>query len=299
MGVWTIALIKTWQDRPVNDLDFNRNPWQAGAPGTDSRKGSKMSDEIDAVLATAIALTREASAIPMSYFRKPLDLVAKADASPVTIADRATEAFLRDRLAAAFPQDGLLGEEFGVTEGSGDALWVIDPIDGTRSFITGQPLFGMLLGRVQAGVPQIGVVRMPALDETFAGACGRGATLNGGPIRARTTTDLASAMVYVNEAEKIEAADPARLGRLCRVGHTRRMGYDCYPHALVAAGQIDVVVDCGLQPYDYLPLIALVEAAGGIICDWQGNGLTGRSDGRVITAATPQLRDAMIDLLQG
>lgn len=258
-----------------------------------------MSDQIDQMLARAIEVTVQASAIPMTYFRKPLELVAKADESPVTIADRDTETFIRRKLAEAFPEDGLFGEEFGVAEGRSGALWIIDPIDGTRSFITGNPLFGMLLGRVVAGVPEVGVVRMPALGETFAGARGRGAWLNGAPIRVRATKTLAEAMVYVNEAEKIEAADPARFARLCRAGHTRRMGYDCYPHALVAAGQIDLVVDCGLQPYDYLPLIALVEGAGGVICDWQGRALTLQSDGRVITAATPELRDQMIALLSG
>lgn len=256
-----------------------------------------MTDPIDQILAKAVEITVAASAIPTAFFRKPLELVAKEDESPVTIADRNTEAFIRDRLAEAFPRDGLFGEEFGVQEGTSEALWIIDPIDGTRSFITGNPLFGMLLGRVVAGSPQIGIVRMPALDETFAGAVGRGATLNGKPIRARETTDLSKAMIYVNEAEKIEAADPSRFARLCRAGHTRRMSYDCYPHALVAAGQIDLVVDCGLQPYDYLPLVALVEGAGGLICDWQGRSLTLESDGRVITAATPELRDAMIALL--
>jgi histidinol phosphatase-like enzyme (inositol monophosphatase family) len=256
-----------------------------------------MTDPTDRILAAAVEVTIRASAIPMAHFRKPLDLIAKADESPVTIADRDTETFIRDSLAAAFPGDGLFGEEFGVQEGRTGALWIIDPIDGTRSFITGNPLFGMLLGRVVAGVPQIGIVRMPALDETFAGVAGKGAVLNGAPIRVRGTTDLSAAMVYVNEAEKIEAADPARFARLCRIGHTRRMAYDCYPHALVAAGQIDVVVDCGLQPYDYLPLVALIEAAGGVICDWQGRALTLQSDGRVITAATPELRDAMLKVL--
>ena len=256
-----------------------------------------MTTSIEKLLAQAIEITECASAIPMAYFRKPLELIAKDDDSPVTIADRNTERFIRDSLTATFPEDGMFGEEFGEHAGQNDALWIIDPIDGTRSFITGSPLFGMLLGRLVGGVPQIGVVRMPALRETFAGARGLGATLNGLPIKARQTRDLAQAMVYINEAEKIEAADPSRFARLCRIGHTRRMAYDCYPHALVAAGQIDAVVDCGLQPYDYLPLIALVEAAGGIICDWQGKALTLQSDGRVVTAATPELRDEILAVL--
>lgn len=256
-----------------------------------------MTQTNERILAKAVEVAVQASAIPLAHFRKPLDLVAKEDESPVTIADRDTETFIRASLVEAFPEDGLFGEEFGATEGQSEALWIIDPIDGTRSFITGNPLFGMLIGRLVAGTPQIGIVRMPALNETFAGAVGQGATLNGRPIRVRRTTDLSQAMVYVNEPGKIHAADPARFARLCQVGHTRRMGYDCYPHALVAAGQVDVVVDCGLQPYDYLPLIALIEAAGGVVCDWQGSSLGMHSDGRVVTAATPELRDAMLRLL--
>lgn len=267
------------------------HPGEAEATAT-HRQGETLD-----VLRRAIAIARDASAIPMAHFRTPLELIAKADESPVTLADRATEQFIRARLAAEFPADGILGEEFGQTTGSSGALWVIDPIDGTRSFITGNPLFGLLLARLSGDVPQLGVVRMPALDETLAGAPGFGTTLNGRPVRVRPTTRLADALIYVNEAERIEAADPARLARLCRVGHTRRMAYDCYPHALVAAGQIDAVVDCGLQPYDYLPLIAVVEGAGGLICDWQGRPLTMQSDGRVITAATPQIRDALLAVL--
>lgn len=146
----------------------------------------------------------------------------KADESPVTIADRNTERLIRDRLAAAFPADAILGEEFGVKPGTSGAQWIIDPIDGTRSFITGHPLFGMLLGRWMRRGRRSGWCGC-LLGETFVGARGQGASLNGAPIRARATTDLAAAMVYINEAEKIEAADPARFARLCRIGHTRRM----------------------------------------------------------------------------
>lgn len=256
-----------------------------------------MKPDTDQIVETAVAIVDRASRIPMSYFRVPLDLEAKADASPVTIADRRTEQAIRTDLAAAFPDDGIYGEEFGTEKLDADAIWIIDPIDGTRSFITGHPLFGMLLGRIVRDVPQIGIVRMPALDETFVGAAGGNATLNGRTISCRKTTRLADAMVYINEAETLNADSPERFARLCKVGHTRRMAYDCYPHALVAAGQIDAVIDCGLQPYDYLPLVALVEAAGGIMCDWMGEPLDLQSDGRVITAATPELRDALLEVI--
>ena len=151
------------------------------------------------ILATAMAITQAASAIPMSYFRKTLALEAKSDTSPVTIADRETEQFIRAELMRAFPDDGILGEEFGVIRAEAEAIWVVDPIDGTRSFITGSPMFGMLLGRVVAGRPEIGIVRMPALNETFAGAPGRGATLNGRPIACRKTKRLALSLIHISE----------------------------------------------------------------------------------------------------
>ncbi|MCA8884438.1 MAG: inositol monophosphatase [Rhodobacteraceae bacterium] len=245
----------------------------------------------------AARIAAEASRIPLSYFRAPLDVIAKADQSPVTIADRETEAFIRAELARAVPDHGIFGEEHGVSGSLTGAAWIIDPIDGTRSFISGHPLFGMLLGFLDAGRPRIGLVRMPALDETFLGIAGGAATLNGAPIRCRTTRQLTEAILYINEAEKILGADPARFARLCQAGQTRRMAYDCYPHALVAAGQVDAVVDCGLEPYDYLPLVALIEAAGGVITDWAGAPLGLRSDGRVVTAATPELHRELLALL--
>ena len=253
--------------------------------------------EIDAIVRQAVEIVDQASRFPLQHFRAPLDLEAKADDSPVTIADRTTEAFIRKQLASAFPDDGIFGEEFGSENLAAEAVWIIDPIDGTRSFITGSPLFGMLLGRYVDKAPQIGVVRMPALGETYVGAVNRGATRNGDTIACRQTTCLSDAMLYINEAERLNADDPERFLRLCSVGHTRRISYDCYPHTLVAAGQIDAVVDIGLEPYDYLPLVGLVEAAGGVMCDWNGNPLGTGSDGRVVTAATPELRDALLALL--
>lgn len=256
-----------------------------------------MEAAIDKAVRQATDIVERASQIAMGYFRAPLDLEAKADDSPVTVADRTTEAFIRKELARAFPEDGIFGEEFGTDNPDAEAIWFIDPIDGTRSFITGNPLFGMLLGRFTSNVPQIGIVRMPALDETYVGARGRSATLNGETITCRNTVNLNEAMVYINEAERLNQDNPERFSRLCAVGHTRRMAYDCYPHALVASGRIDAVVDFGLEPYDYLPLVGLVEAAGGVMCDWKGDPLGLESDGRVVTAATPALRDQLLSLL--
>ncbi|MBN2906716.1 MAG: inositol monophosphatase [Rhodobacteraceae bacterium] len=254
---------------------------------------------MDALTHQAERIAMAASAVAMRHFRAPLEIVAKADDSPVTIADRATEALIREQIAATFPGHAIFGEEYGVEGRLDGPTWIIDPIDGTRSFITGHPLFGMLIGFLDQGVPELGLVRMPALGETFIGRRGGGATLNGDPIRCRQTRHLAEAMVYINEAERLQATNPDLFARLCGVGHTRRMAYDCYPHAMVAAGLIDVVVDCGLEPYDYLPLVALVEAAGGVITDWEGAALTLGSDGRVVTAANTALHTEFLAVLRG
>lgn len=250
--------------------------------------------------AVAARITEEASAVPMRHFRQGgLGIESKADDSPVTVADRATEETIRAALAKAFPGHGIFGEEFGISGSLEGPAWIIDPIDGTRFFLSGYPGFGMLLGHLQSGVPQVGVVRMPALDETFVGVRGGAATLNGAVISTRATTALSDAIVFVNEAERTHALDPALFARLCGVGHTRRMSYDCYPHALVAAGQIDAVTDVGLEPYDFLPLTPLIEAAGGVITDWSGAPLGLGSDGRVVTAATPALHAALLEVLNG
>lgn len=248
-----------------------------------------MSTPIDQIRDAAIRIAEEASAIPLSYFRASFAIDSKADESPVTIADRETEAFIRKALGDTFPTHGIFGEEYGITGSLDGEMWIVDPIDGTKSFITGYPLFGMLMGYLNAGVPKLGVVRMPALNETFVGIPGQGATLNGKPIETRKTTALDQASVYVNEPDGIRRDHPALYQRLWNLGGSRRAAYDCYPHALVAAGQIDVCIDYGLQPYDYLPLIGLIEAAGGVMTDWDGNKLTMDSEGHVVAAATPEL----------
>lgn len=254
--------------------------------------------DLSDILTFTQSLAEQAGCTAMHWFRSPLDIVEKADESPVTVADRAVETEIRAALQQRFPADGLWGEEFGVQAGASPATWIVDPIDGTRSFITGFPLFGTMIGRLWMGEPQLGVIRMPALNETFAGARGLGAMLNGRPIQTRKTCRLADAYFYINEAPTLHARNPALFSELCRIGHTRRTSCDCYPHALVAAGQVDVVIDCNLQPYDYLPLVPVIEAAGGTICDWSGRKLGPESDGHVLTAATRQLRDEVLGILQ-
>ena len=256
-------------------------------------------DSSQQVADLALQTINEASVTAMSYFRQLLEVETKGDESPVTVADKTVEAQIRKSLAAAYPEFGILGEEFGADNLDAETYWVVDPIDGTRSFISGMPLFGMLLGLIDQGKPVLGIVGMPALGEIYIGQAGLGASMNGVPIAASSQTDLRAATLFINETETLVAEYPLAFAKLLKTGKTRRMSYDCYPHALVAAGHIDAVVDCNLQPYDYLPIVALIEAAGGLMTDWDGNPLTIHSDGRVLTAATPELLEQLIETVRG
>jgi histidinol phosphatase-like enzyme (inositol monophosphatase family) len=233
----------------------------------------------------------------MGYFRGQLGTEFKADESPVTQADRGIEELIRAYLAAHYPDHGIFGEEQGFDGADRDNIWIIDPIDGTRSFLSGHPLFGFLLGHLVAGVPQIAIIGMPALGEVFAAVTGQGATLNDRPIRTSGQTQLRRAVLYVNEGDKIYRDHPDLFARLMQSGQTRRFAYDCYPHALLAAGHVDAVIDYDLQPYDYLPVSVVIAEAGGIMTDWAGKPLTLHSDGRVIAAATPELHAQMLELV--
>ena len=248
-------------------------------------------------LRQALQITDEAVKIVMRHFEGRVDIELKGDASPVTVADRETEAAIRTALTAQFPDDGIYGEEFGAEGLKRARIWVIDPIDGTRSFIAGVPLFGMLMALMKNGLPALGIVRMPALGQVYAAVRGHGAALNGAEIRTSGVTALGNAMLFVNEGEKIWLDHPELFARLMRAGRLRRLSYDCQPHALLAEGKVDAVVDYQLQPYDYLPLVPLIEEAGGVITDWNGNTLGFGRDVPVVSAATPELHAELLGML--
>lgn len=250
------------------------------------------------LLQAAIEISEAAAEIPLRYFRADVAVEDKPDASPVTIADRETEQFIRQAIQARFPDHGILGEEFGGEKSDTGILWIIDPIDGTRSFICGQPLFGMLVGVARDGVPEAGLIRMPALGECFAGARGIDATMNGRPIRCRSVTRLDRARLFINEANLLMVREPERLARLMQAGKARRFANDCYAFGLLAMGQIDAAIDTDLKPHDYMALVPVVEAAGGVITDWDGNPIRLISGGNVVAAATPELHRELIALLR-
>ena len=248
-------------------------------------------------LALANALADAAAAQSMAWFRQPLEIVTKADASPVTLADRAAESAMRSILAAQRPQDGIFGEEHGRERLEADVVWVLDPIDGTRSFITGSPLWGTLIALLQGGRVVLGMVDMPVLGERWVGQQGV-ALRNGQPVRVRDCTDLREARIVTTSPDIFGPADWEAFDRLSRQCAMRRFGGDCYGYAQLAGGTIDLVVETGLQPYDDLGPAGLIEAAGGVITDWEGQALGLASDGRVIAAATPELHRQALAILR-
>jgi histidinol phosphatase-like enzyme (inositol monophosphatase family) len=255
-----------------------------------------LAPDLAALSADLRAILSAARAVPLTYFRAPLEVEAKADESPVTRADRATEERLRDEISKRFPTHGIYGEEFGgATEA--EYLWVIDPIDGTKSFISGHPLWGMLLGLLHQGRPILGAIQMPVLGEVAWGGPGLGAFLGDQPLRCRTIASPSEAFICINELRRTLIAQPEVATALMSATRIVREAADCYSYLQLAAGWIDGVVDYGLEPYDFLPILPIVEAAGGVMTDWQGRPLGFGSDGRVV-AGSPAVHAHLLDLLR-
>ena len=251
------------------------------------------------IIQDCLQITELAVTAARGFFRSTLDVAFKGDESPVTYADKAIENIVRQAIAERHPTHGILGEEHGIERSDHDEMWVIDPIDGTRSFISGHPLFGFLLAYLHKGQPEVGVIAMPMMDEVIIGVRGQGSTLNGKPVCVSSARTLAEAMIYINEGEKIFSDHPDTFARLLSTGQTRRFSYDCYPYALLAMGHVDVVVDFDLKPYDFMSLRSVVEAAGGILTDWNGNLPCLDYEGAIVAAATPELHSSMLALLNG
>ncbi|MDQ7249463.1 histidinol-phosphatase [Dongia sedimenti] len=245
----------------------------------------------------ACRLTEVSRPILRRYYRKKLDIIDKADESPVTKADRECEAALREAIVAAFPEHGIIGEEFGAERADAEYVWVLDPLDGTRSFITGRPLFGTLIALTRAGAPILGVIDMPILGDLFLGVAGRPSTLNGEPIRARPCAGLADAYFSTISPLMFKGEHIARFERLSGQAKSTTFGGDCYQYAMVATGFIDLVVERGLGIYDYLALVPVIEGAGGFITDWRGQALTMKSEGAVIAAGDRRILDQTVATL--
>jgi histidinol phosphatase-like enzyme (inositol monophosphatase family) len=251
----------------------------------------------DARLALAETLADCAREIALRHWRTRPEVETKADATPVTIADRTIETAMRELIERSEPGAAILGEEFGATPAGDGDLWVLDPIDGTGAFITGSPLFGTLIGLVAGGAAHLGVVEVSALGERWTAVRGGGAFLNGAPCRTSERKRLADASLGATSVLAFPPENREAFLRLAGRTALTRFGGDCYAYALVASGHLDLVVEAGLKPYDYLPLAPIVEEAGGCMTDWAGRPLGLASDGRVVAAASRALHAEALEVL--
>ncbi|MFT4115341.1 inositol monophosphatase family protein [Bradyrhizobium sp.] len=252
-------------------------------------------DQAEIYLSFAAELAEEVRSLALSHFRTSLEVVQKKDESPVTIADRLIETRLRDRIASRFPSNGIYGEEMGVV--AGDAFtWIIDPIDGTKSFITGFPLFGTLIAVAYENQPFCGLIDIPTTRERWTGRPQR-ATF--GEQRA-TTSDckrVGDARFYTTSPDMFRGSDAERFEKLSRSARLRRFGGDCYMYGLLASGHCDLILECGLQPYDYMAIVPIVQGAGGVMTDWNGKPLSIGSTGHVLASATQELHEEALNLI--
>jgi histidinol phosphatase-like enzyme (inositol monophosphatase family) len=253
-----------------------------------------MTDD-DIVLAERLADAARQAIRP--YFRAECGIEDKADASPVTLADRAAEAAMREILNRARPADGIVGEEFGIERGEASRCWVLDPIDGTRSFIAGRAIFGTLIALVEDGAPVIGIIDQPIQSERWLGVAGRPTRFNGTPCTTRRCDGLALAQLATTSPHLFTETGLAAFDRLRAVTRGLVLGGDCYSYATLALGQLDLVVEEGLKLHDFAALVPVVEGAGGAMRDWAGKPLGRDSDGRVIAAGDPALIDQALALL--
>lgn len=247
-------------------------------------------------LALANRLADAAGAAIRPLFRAPFAEECKADRSFVTEADRAAEAAMRAILEAERAGDGIIGEEYGSLRETAARQWVLDPIDGTTSFIAGRPIFGTLIALMQDGWPVLGVIDQPILKERWVGRIGDATTFNGSPARARACPVLADAVLGSTSPNLFGESDADAFMGLARGVAERKIvwGGDCYSYGLLASGHVDVVCEAGLKLYDYAALVPVVEGAGGMMSDWRGHPLDAGSDGRVLALGDPaRLEDVL------
>ena len=256
-----------------------------------------MNESIDQYLQTALEAADMAREITGRYFRAPLTVDNKADQSPVTIADQETEDAIRGLIAERHPSHGIFGEERGNQAAGHRWRWIIDPIDGTKSFATGRATFGTLIALLEEDTPVFGIIDQGILGERWIGRRGGATTFNGEACTTRRESRLEHCSIYSTTLDMFDDESLPLFRRLASRCQFRVWGGDCYSYGLLASGHTDIVCEADLFPYDFLALVPVVEGAGGIITDWQGNALTMDSGDRVLATANGELHEAALALL--
>jgi histidinol phosphatase-like enzyme (inositol monophosphatase family) len=237
----------------------------------------------------ALELASLSGAVVRRYFRTGVAVDRKSDSTPVTLADREAERVMRAAIEAAFPEDGITGEEFGETPSRSGLRWVLDPIDGTKAFVAGRPTFGTLIALCEGDRPVLGIIHQPVLGELWLGVDGRPTLFNDEPARVRPCAGLADAIVSTTSPDLFTPPEHAAWERIRARAGTKIYGGDCYAYGLVASGHADLVIESGLKPHDVAALLPVLKGAGGVVTDWSGRavvlapetGLVAAGDARV------------------
>jgi myo-inositol-1(or 4)-monophosphatase len=247
---------------------------------------------IDRWIEAAAAAADVAAAVVRPFFRAGVGADVKSDASPVTIADRTAEQALRAVLSERCPDHGILGEEFGALREDARWRWVLDPIDGTRAFITGRPMFGTLIALLDGDTPVLGLIDQPITGERWIGVAGRPTVFRGalgGRAGCRPCATLGDAELSATSPQVFEGDDAASWTRLTGAARRVTFGGDCYAYGLLALGLIDVIAEATMKIWDWAALVPVIEGAGGRITDWRGKPLRPDGDGRVLAVGDPAL----------
>ncbi|CAK7329655.1 unnamed protein product [Dovyalis caffra] len=263
--------------------------------------------DLDGFSNVANKLADASGEVIRKYFRKKFEILDKEDLSPVTIADKAAEEAMISIILENFPSHAIFGEENGwrCKREFSDFVWVLDPIDGTKSFITGKPLFGTLIALLYKGKPILGIIDQPVLRERWIGINGRRTTLNREELSTRACSQLSQAYLYTTSPHLFSGDAVEAFARVRSKVKVPLYGCDCYAYALLASGYVDLVIESGLKPYDFLALVPVIEGAGGIITDWKGHHLYWEAspDSRatsfnVVAAGDKQIHQQALDALQ-
>jgi histidinol phosphatase-like enzyme (inositol monophosphatase family) len=239
-------------------------------------------------------LADEAGKIIKQYYRQPFDVESKQDESPVTIADKNVEQRLRAIIEEKRPEDGIIGEEYGIKESKNQYTWVFDPIDGTKSFVIGRPTFGTLIALCENGVPILGIIDQPILQERWIGVKRMPTLFNDKEIKTRSCPDLKKARLGSTSPSQLEQEWIA-LQNSC---HFMIWSGDCYSYGLLSIGGLDATIETQLAIYDYIAMPPIIEGAGGHMCDWNGKPLDINSDGRVLAVGDIALKDQILEILK-
>lgn len=255
-------------------------------------------NELKEFMSFAQTMADRARAVLAECMAGPISFETKGDQSPVTLVDQAIERALRGMIAARYPEHGILGEEYESEKLDAEYVWVIDPIDGTKAFITGVPVYGTLIALTRGGYPVLGIIDHPVTDERWAGLEGEQSTYNGQTIRVRDCAALDEAIVSISNPEGMTPGEAAAFGQVTERTKWRVYGGSCYVYGRLAMGRIDVSIDGGLDPFDYCALDAVIRGAGGTMTDWEGRRLSIRSGHRVVAAGSAGRHAELVNILK-